>query len=93
MHLLPPVDLLLSAAQSPAAPLSDIELLEKSLLHVTELLDTALDYVQSVLAGTRKGDQVLGRYLMDTLGANVEDVLEKGSFHTGLQVLLFQKQS
>ena len=49
------------------------------------MLDRVLTYVRAVLAGEKKGDPAIGRYLMDTLGASTED-LEKGGFNTSLQV-------
>lgn len=49
------------------------------------MLDRVLSYVRAVLAGEKKGDPAIGRYLMDTLGASTDD-LEKGSFNASLQV-------
>lgn len=49
------------------------------------MLDRVLSYVQEVLAGKKKGDPAIGRYLMDTLGASTDD-LEKGGFNASLQV-------
>lgn len=54
-------------------------------MSVSEMLDRVLTYVRAVLAGEKKGDPAIGRYLMDTLGASTED-LEKGGFNTSLQV-------
>ncbi|KAI0832664.1 Mov34-domain-containing protein [Trametes gibbosa] len=65
-------------------PASDLELLERSLVQVSEMLDRVLAYVQSVLSGEVKGDPAVGRYLMDALGASSED-LEKGEFNSHLQ--------
>ena len=66
---------------------SDLELLERSLLSVSEMLDRVLAYVQSFLSGEVKGDAAVGRYLMDALGPSTED-LEKGEFNSHLQVRL-----
>jgi translation initiation factor 3 subunit F len=54
------------------------------------MLDRVLAYVRAVLAGERKGDPAVGRYLMDTLGAGVgggsgSGDLEKGGFNASLQ--------
>ena len=83
------VDLLTSnLSGSPNAtftnPASDLELLERSLVSVSEMLDRVLSYVQSVLSGEVKGDAAVGRYLMDALGPSTED-LEKGEFNSHLQ--------
>ncbi len=66
-------------------PTSDLELLERSLSSVSEMLDRVLSYVQSVLSGEVKGDAAVGRYLLDALGPSTED-LEKGEFNSHLQV-------
>ncbi|TBU47232.1 Mov34-domain-containing protein [Dichomitus squalens] len=66
-------------------PSSDLELLERSLVSVYEMLDRVLSYVQSVLSGEVKGDAAIGRYLMDALGPSTED-LERGEFNSHLQV-------
>lgn len=65
--------------------MSDLEILERSIVSVSEMLDRVLSYVRSVLAGEKKGDPAIGRYLMDTLGASTDD-LEKGGFNASLQV-------
>jgi len=49
------------------------------------MLDRVLTYVRGVVAGEIKGDPAVGRYLMDALGANTED-LEKNGFNASLQV-------
>ena len=83
------VDLLTSAADSSTStasqPIADVEILERSILTVSEMLDRVLSYVREVLAGKKKGDPAIGRYLMDTLGASTDD-LEKGGFNASLQV-------
>ena len=66
-------------------PSSDLDLLERTLTSVSEMLDRVLAYVQSVLSGEVKGDSAVGRYLMDALGPDSED-LEKGEFNSHLQV-------
>ncbi|KAI0720353.1 Mov34-domain-containing protein [Cerioporus squamosus] len=65
-------------------PTNDLELLERSLVSVSEMLDRVLSYVQSVLSGEVKGDAAVGRYLMDALGPSTED-LERGEFNSHLQ--------
>lgn len=51
------------------------------------MLDNVLAYVKGVLAGERKGDPAVGRYLMDALGAGIgTGDLEKGGFNASLQV-------
>lgn len=83
------VDLLTSAAASPSSsvshPVTDLQVLEDAIQNVSSMLDRVLVYVRSVLSGQVKGDQAVGRYLMDTLGASTAE-LEKGSFSAGLQV-------
>ncbi|TFK64045.1 Mov34-domain-containing protein [Pluteus cervinus] len=77
------LDLLLNTATT-SQPISDLELIETSIQNVSSMLDRVLTYVRAVLAGEKKGDPAIGRYLMDTLGASTED-LERGSFNTSLQ--------
>ncbi|KAG6817886.1 hypothetical protein H0H87_001718 [Tephrocybe sp. NHM501043] len=82
------LDLLTKTAASPNAttnqPVSDLEILEQSILQVQSMLDRVLSYVQAVLSGEAKGDPAIGRYLMDTLGASTDD-LNKGGFNASLQ--------
>jgi len=82
------LDLLIQAADSAGSttpqPVTDLEILETSLKKVSDMLDRVLAYVHAVIAGERKGDAGVGRYLMDTLGASTED-LEKGGFNSSLQ--------
>ncbi|EMD41061.1 hypothetical protein CERSUDRAFT_149703 [Gelatoporia subvermispora B] len=82
------LDLLTTTASAPntsvSHPVNDLEVLERSLKSVSEMLDRVLSYVQSVLSGEVKGDAAVGRYLMDTLGSTTED-LEKGGFNSALQ--------
>ncbi|KAF8663454.1 hypothetical protein AX16_001024 [Volvariella volvacea WC 439] len=82
------LDALTTIAVSPnsisSQPISDLELVEKSIQNVYNMLDRVLTYVRAVLAGEKAGDPAIGRYLMDTLGASTED-LEKGSFSASLQ--------
>ena len=88
-HYLFPVDLLVDTANSSSStspqPVADLEIIEKAILSVSDMLDRVLSYVRAVLAGEKKGDPAVGRYLMDTLGASTDD-LEKGSFNASLQV-------
>ncbi|THV08268.1 eukaryotic translation initiation factor 3 [Dendrothele bispora CBS 962.96] len=82
------IDLLTSTASSSTStssqPLTDLEILESAIQNVSNMLDRVLAYVRAVLAGEAKGDPAVGRYLMDTLGANTDD-LEKGGFNARLQ--------
>ncbi|KAI0775379.1 hypothetical protein BC629DRAFT_1582989 [Irpex lacteus] len=80
------VDLLSNVASgsSDAFPATDLDILERALESVTEMLDRVLSYVRSVLAGEVKGDAAVGRYLFDTFGASTEE-LEKGAFNSSLQ--------
>jgi len=80
------VDLLTTTAfQSPTTqPVTDLEILERSIQSVCSMLDRVLTYVRSVLSGEVNGDPAVGRYLMDTLGASTDD-LEKGGFNASLQ--------
>ncbi|EPQ59173.1 eukaryotic translation initiation factor 3 subunit F [Gloeophyllum trabeum ATCC 11539] len=75
------LDLLTSNSSSP---LSDLDTLAESLQTVSAMLDRVLGYVRSVLAGEVKGDPAVGRYLMDTFGADTGE-LEKGGFRDSLQ--------
>jgi hypothetical protein len=91
------VDLLATTAFSPNAqtgqPVTDLELLSRSLKGVQDMLDRVLAYVRAVLAGEREGDAAVGRYLMDTLGAAppLEDG-ERGGFNASLQVRALANQ-
>ncbi|KAI0700580.1 Mov34-domain-containing protein [Cytidiella melzeri] len=80
------LDLLTTVASgaSDAYPSTDLDILERALSSVSEMLDRVLSYVRSVLAGEVKGDAAVGRYLMDTFGASTDE-LEKGAFNTSLQ--------
>ena len=81
------VDLLSNVASgsSDVFPATDLDVLERALDSVSDMLDRVLAYVRSVLAGEVKGDAAVGRYLLDTFGASTEE-LEKGAFNTSLQV-------
>lgn len=74
-----------NTSEPTAYPSTDLEVLERSLQSVVDMLDRVLSYVQSVLSGETKGNAAVGRYLMDTLGTSTED-LEKGGFNASLQV-------
>jgi len=52
-----------------------------------DMLERVLSYVRAVLAGEKKGDAAVGRYLLDTFGASTDD-LEHGGFASSLQVCL-----
>lgn len=86
------VDLLIDTTQSATStssqPISDLELIERAILNVTEMLDRVLAYVRDVLSGQKKGDPAIGRYLMDALGTNTEG-FEKAGFNSSLQVTSF----
>ena len=82
------MDLLINTAKSSATssqPISDLELIERAILDVADMLDRVLAYVRDVLSGQKKGDPAVGRYLMNALGAST-DGLEKGAFNSSLQV-------
>jgi Maintenance of mitochondrial structure and function len=85
------VDLLIKTLSSPNStstqPVTDLEILEQSIQTVMAMLDRVLEYVRAVLAGEKKGDAAVGRYLMDTLGVSTHD-LEKGGFNASLQACL-----
>lgn len=74
-----------SSTQTSPQPVADVEIIERSLHSVDNMLDRVLSYVQSVLSGEKQGDAAIGRYLMDTLGAATDD-LEKSGFNSSLQV-------
>ncbi|THH19904.1 hypothetical protein EW146_g1347 [Bondarzewia mesenterica] len=89
-----PVDLRFNDAErsgldlltSPPAtlPINDLSKLESSLQNVLAMLDRVLSYVRAVLAGEKKGDAAVGRYLLETFGAGTEE-LERGGFTSSLQ--------
>jgi translation initiation factor 3 subunit F len=83
------VDLLMNTSTSSTStssqPVSDLEIIERALLSVSDMLERVLTYVRAVLSGEKNGDPAIGRYLMDTLGASTDD-LEKGGFNASLQV-------
>lgn len=83
----PPVDLLSTVASgaNDLYPATDLDILDRALVSVSDMLDRVLTYVRSVLSGEVKGDRAVGRYLMDTFDASTEE-LEKGAFNTSLQV-------
>lgn len=75
-----------SANSQTSQPISDLELLSRSLRSVQEMLDRVLSYVRAVLVGEREGDPAVGRYLLDTLGAAPGfDDGERGGFNASLQ--------
>ena len=74
-----------SSTSTSSQPVSDLEIIERALLSVSDMLERVLTYVRAVLSGEKKGDPAIGRYLMDTLGASTDD-LEKGGFNASLQV-------
>ena len=83
------VDLLMNTSASSSStssqPVSDLEIIERALFSVSDMLERVLTYVRAVLSGEKIGDPAIGRYLMDTLGASTDD-LEKGGFNASLQV-------
>ncbi|KIK67779.1 hypothetical protein GYMLUDRAFT_36558 [Collybiopsis luxurians FD-317 M1] len=75
---------------SDVHPSTSLDVLESTLLNVSSMLDRVLTYVRSVLDGKVPGDAAVGRYLMDALGTNVDDLIggggaEKGGFNARLQ--------
>lgn len=68
-----------------ASTSSDIEVLQRSVQTVSEMLDRVLAYVRSVIAGETKGDPAIGRFLLDTFATSTEG-LDQGSFASSLQV-------
>ena len=74
-----------SSTSTSSQPVSDLEIIERALLSVSDMLERVLTYVRAVLSGEKTGDPAIGRYLMDTLGASTDD-LEKGGFNASLQV-------
>lgn len=87
--MLPLVDLLTKSlspsSQAIANTSTDIEVLERSVQTVSEMLDRVLAYVRSVIAGETKGDPAIGRFLLDTFATSTEG-LDQGSFASSLQV-------
>ncbi|KAJ3532138.1 hypothetical protein NMY22_g7863 [Coprinellus aureogranulatus] len=73
-----------SSTQTSPQPVADVEIIERSLHSVDDMLDRVLSYVQAVLSGEKEGDAAIGRYLMNTLGAATDD-LEKNGFNSSLQ--------
>ncbi|THG98341.1 hypothetical protein EW026_g3845 [Hermanssonia centrifuga] len=80
------LDLLSSVSNgsTDAYPATDLDILERSLQSVSDMLDRVLSYVRQVLVGEVKGNAAVGRYLMNTFGASTDE-LEKGAFNTSLQ--------
>ena len=74
-----------SSTSTSSQPVSDLEIIERALLSVSDMLERVLTYVRAVLSGEKNGDPAIGRYLMDTLGASTDD-LEKSGFNASLQV-------
>ena len=87
--MLPLVDLLTKSlspsSQATMNTSTDIEVLERSVQTVSEMLDRVLAYVRSVIAGETKGDPAIGRFLLDTFATSTEG-LDQGSFASSLQV-------
>ncbi len=84
------MDLLSSVSNgsTDAYPATDLDILERSLQSVSDMLDRVLSYVRQVLVGEVKGNAAVGRYLMNTFGASTDE-LEKGAFNTSLQVSFY----
>ena len=83
-----PVDLLtksLSSSSQITNTSTDLEVLERSIQQVSDMLDRVLVYVRSVIAGKTKGDPAIGKYLLETFSTSTEG-LDHGSFATSLQV-------
>lgn len=87
MHIT--VDLLTKSLSPTSSSLtntsSDIEVLERSVQTVSDMLNRVLTYVRSVIAGETKGDPAIGRYLLETFATSTEG-LDQGSFASSLQV-------
>ena len=84
------VDLLVSASKgAPAAPQTDLAVLESTVRDVMSMLDRVISHVSAVVRGEEEGNVAVGRYLMDTLAA-AAPALEKGQlehvFNAHLQV-------
>jgi translation initiation factor 3 subunit F len=82
------LDLLANTSNTPtlttSQPVADLEIIERAIVSVSDMLDRVLTYVRAVLSGEKKGDPAIGRYLMNTLGTSTDD-LEKGGFNASLQ--------
>ncbi|KAH8118704.1 Mov34-domain-containing protein [Phellopilus nigrolimitatus] len=73
-----------STSPSITSSSNDIDVLERSVQTVSDMLDRVLTYVRSVIAGETKGDPAVGRYLLETFSTSTEG-LDQGSFTSSLQ--------
>ncbi|ORX77709.1 hypothetical protein BCR32DRAFT_282931, partial [Anaeromyces robustus] len=70
--------------------LSDMDNLEKSILQIQSMLDRVSKYVKEVVNGEREGNNVIGRYLLDTMSfiPNINATDFEKMFNKHLQDLL-----
>ncbi len=59
---------LLTTKPTPSPALPPLPTLSASLSQLSDLIETALEYVQSVNSGEKKGDVEVGRYLLEGVG-------------------------
>jgi len=64
-----------------AGPTTELDVLEKSIRDISNMIDRVLTYVRGVLSGEKEGNERIGRYLMDTLCETTES-LDKGRLET-----------
>lgn len=81
------VNLLVSGETDKGRPLAEQETLAASVQRLLGLLAKARAYVDDVLAGRRKGDAAIGRYLADTLAVvpRLEPAEFERLFNEGMQ--------
>lgn len=70
--------------------LSDIDNLEKSILQIQSMLERVSHYVKQVVSGQKEGNNVIGRYLLDTMSfiPNINAADFEKMFNKHLQDLL-----
>ncbi|WVR04260.1 eukaryotic translation initiation factor 3 subunit F [Kwoniella sp. DSM 27419] len=80
------LDVLTAPAPAPSPALPPLATLSTSLTQLSELIDQALSYVQSVNSGSASPDPEVGRYLLEGLGrwSNSEGE-DEGGIKAGLQ--------
>ena len=85
---------IISSAKDPNADndtikiLSDIDNLEKSILQIQSMLERVSHYVKQVVSGQKEGNNVIGRYLLDTMSfiPNINAADFEKMFNKHLQV-------